>query len=75
MPELFVGLGIRLYARLLKQGFEIIPAQPELILNIRKSWRQKTRFLLKILGFGHDEYTPQPGFEFSVHPGRLGIKH
>jgi hypothetical protein len=26
---------MRLYARLLKQGFDIIPAQPELILPVR----------------------------------------
>ncbi|MEG4057454.1 MULTISPECIES: hypothetical protein [unclassified Microcoleus] len=38
MRELFVGLGIRLYARLLKQGFDIIPAQPELILPVENWW-------------------------------------
>jgi hypothetical protein len=31
LRELFVAILIRLYARLLKQGFDIIPAQPELI--------------------------------------------
>jgi hypothetical protein len=32
LRELFVGLGIRLYARLSKRGFDIIPAGlPELI--------------------------------------------
>jgi hypothetical protein len=31
LRELFVGLGIRLYARFSQRGFDIIPAQPELI--------------------------------------------
>jgi hypothetical protein len=30
---IFVGSLIRLYARLAKRGFDIIPAQPELILR------------------------------------------
>jgi len=35
LRELFVGLRIRLYARLSKRGFDIIPAvRPELILLI-----------------------------------------
>ena len=44
LRELFVGLRIRLDARLLKQGFDIIPAQPELIWQLqiakyRLDWR------------------------------------
>jgi len=31
LRELFVAILIRLYARLRKRGFDIIPAQPELI--------------------------------------------
>ena len=31
MRELFVGLGIRLYARQSRREFDMIPAQPELI--------------------------------------------
>ena len=37
MRELFVGLGIRLYARLSKRGFDIIPAQPELISETKRT--------------------------------------
>jgi hypothetical protein len=35
LRELFVGLGIRLYARLRKRGFDLIPAQPDLISETR----------------------------------------
>ncbi|MEG4486769.1 MULTISPECIES: hypothetical protein [unclassified Microcoleus] len=40
IEQLFVGIGIRLYARLSQRGFDIIPALlPELILFLNRTLR------------------------------------
>jgi hypothetical protein len=43
LRELFVGLGIRLYPRLRKRGFDIIPAQPELISLTQTTQQEKNQ--------------------------------
>jgi hypothetical protein len=43
LRELFVGLGIRLYPRLGKRGFDIIPAQPELISLTQTTQQEKNQ--------------------------------